>query len=1169
VSARSTPTQDSSTTDSPYVGLRSYGLEDSNSFFGREAETEIIIGNLCAARLTVLYADSGAGKSSVLRAGVTAALLEEAECDRDIPESALRIPVMFDSWRDDPLKDMQKTIAKAATHFLPKDHTSERSEAPPTSGPEPPEPSLSDTLARVTAGFNGQLLIMLDQFEEYLLYRSIGQEYNFLADELARCISRRELPVNFLISIREDAYAALGDLFRGRLSNVYANTLHLEHLGPDGAREAIEKPLAHYNKLHPDKPDVEIEGTLVETMLDEVRTGQVQLENAAQGFVSSGRGPASSDESIETPYMQLVMTRLWECERAQGSRLLHLATLQELGGSQTIVRTHVTRALGELEPRELDTATEVFLHLVTPSGTKVAQSVADLSTWGDEPQELIETLVEKLAAGDQRIVRPLPPAAGSDSPRVEIFHDVLAKPIVDWCQRRTEQRLRRERNAARRRTALVSLLALVAIALAVFAYVLREHQIRQTHLALSRALASQSGGQLERDPSLASLQALAAYSLGETDEARAALDNALQWPLQSALSVGSPVQGLGYVDAGRTLVTVDRAGSLAVWNPSTGATVARTDLSGPATTLASSADGRLVATGTEDGRVAVWDVSRSQSAKIEEIVPAQWGCQANCSVVTAAVNQGSLLAFADQGGEAILWSLKGRSPVGRLLKTGGTVTSIAFDPKGAILAAGLEVGVGKGAHGEVRRWAVGRQIVPQPALEDEAAVKSVAVASGGMVAAGDAHGIVDVWAPHESKPTEVAGDGTPVDNVTFSPAGGELLATAYESGLLSIRSTSGLDQYVVKPWYIGGEALSLAFAPDGETLASGTVTGRVMMWNVHPPARSGPTLLDGTELKSVTFSATGGTIVTSDQSGRVRGWNAHTRESAIARRVPGGGEAVGGAISKDGRSLVAGEKDGKVTIWPIAGGAPRELNVERELNTVALGPNGIVAAGTAEGIVTRWEIATGKPVGKPLNAGSAVTSLAFSRDGGKLAAGTVRGDVKVWDPLTGAFLATLPNGSPVTSVAFDPALGSDTLASANHSEEVLIWNVRSSRRMGLPVTDHYAISSVAYSPDGHVLAAGDQAGEVLLSNAQTGALIGRIQGDDQSVESLAFNPKGTLLAAAGGSGEVSLDSPAWGRGSLAKLTAEVCARVHANLTPAEWARYIPGESYRRLCPGPG
>ena len=81
---------------------------------------------------------------------------------------------------------------------------------------------------------------MLNQFEEYFLYRSREARDGRFADELAACINQAGLRANFLISIREDAQSGLGDLFQGRIRNVYSNYLHLEHLTREAAREAIE-----------------------------------------------------------------------------------------------------------------------------------------------------------------------------------------------------------------------------------------------------------------------------------------------------------------------------------------------------------------------------------------------------------------------------------------------------------------------------------------------------------------------------------------------------------------------------------------------------------------------------------------------------------------------------------------------------------------------------------------------------------------------------------------------------------------------------------------------------------------------------------------------------------------------------------------------------------------
>src|SRR4030095_8062416 len=94
------------------------------------------------------------------------------------------------------------------------------------------------------------------------------------AVELPRAVNRPDLPVNFLVSIREDALAKL-DRFKGRIPRLFDNYLRVDHLDLDAAREAIVKPVEQFNRLRPDTQQVRIEATLIEKVLDEVRTGKV------------------------------------------------------------------------------------------------------------------------------------------------------------------------------------------------------------------------------------------------------------------------------------------------------------------------------------------------------------------------------------------------------------------------------------------------------------------------------------------------------------------------------------------------------------------------------------------------------------------------------------------------------------------------------------------------------------------------------------------------------------------------------------------------------------------------------------------------------------------------------------------------------------------------------
>ena len=405
----------------PYKGLTPYEERDAAIFFGRDAEREIIAANLAASRLTLLYGPSGVGKSSVLRAGVVSALRRS--------DTAIAV---FAAWRDDPLGSLLATVRTAVADGLPAGQIVPVADA--TS-------AMADTLAGWVELLDGELLIVLDQFEEYFLYHPREDGSGTFAVEFPRAINRPDLRVNFLLSIREDALAKL-DRFKGRIPNLFANYLRLDYLDRAAARDAVEKPLAHVNAvLSPGEAPVRIETDLVETVLSQVQVGQVVLGQAGAGAV--GRRVADDSEMrIDTPYLQVVMTRLWQEEMQAGSRVLRLETLTRLGGAERIVRTHLDDVMGRLSSAEQDTASRVFHHLVTPSGTKIAHAAPDLAEYAGATDSEVSSVMEALAMA--RIVRSVSPAPGQPtSVRYEIFHDVLAPAILDWQARyRRRWRLR-------------------------------------------------------------------------------------------------------------------------------------------------------------------------------------------------------------------------------------------------------------------------------------------------------------------------------------------------------------------------------------------------------------------------------------------------------------------------------------------------------------------------------------------------------------------------------------------------------------------------------------------------------------------------------------------------------------------------------------------------------
>jgi hypothetical protein len=383
---------------SPYQGLTPFSELDAPFFFGREKETRIIIANLFAAPLTLLYGASGVGKSSILRAGV----MQQLRQRKDL------IAVLFNTWQCEPLSKLLEVIDNSIARAM-------RKKSPPPS---------STSLVDYAKELNRPLMVILDQFEEYFLYHPKGGEFD---DELSTAVAQSNVPISFLISIREDTYTKL-DRFKGRIPTLFRNFLRVEHLSYQAAHNAITKPIEEYNSRSAQDEHVSIEPELANAVLDQIETGLVTLGETGIGEIKSGK----TESRIEAPFLQMVMTRLWDEEMRVGSRTLRVETLNSLSGAKSIVRTQLEDSINLLEPYEKEMASRVFHHLVTPSGTKIAHNLSDLANYASVKTEELAPIMNKLSSEKIRILRPVSSTQEYGEVQYEIFHDVLARPILDW-----------------------------------------------------------------------------------------------------------------------------------------------------------------------------------------------------------------------------------------------------------------------------------------------------------------------------------------------------------------------------------------------------------------------------------------------------------------------------------------------------------------------------------------------------------------------------------------------------------------------------------------------------------------------------------------------------------------------------------------------------------------
>lgn len=414
----------------PYKGLMPYSEADAILFFGRETFQDLVINYLQAERLTLLYGASGVGKSSLLRAGVVHRLRRLAEQNVRQRESAEFCVVIFNEWRDDPVVGLLRQVRETIERY----------------NPQPVElaadtDSLAGTLDQWAEQIDCDLLIILDQFEEYFMYHSQVADDKF-GIEFERAVNNRNLRANFLVAVREDTLAKL-DRYKASIPSLFQNTLRVKHLDHNAARDAIIKPIEQYNSQRAAGEQIKIEAGLVEDVLAQVAIGATAINS----HIFSQRGTEQQQNmQIEAPYLQLVMTRLWELDRR--SHVLKQSTFKDLGGSMHIVDNHLSLTVTTLSPSEQKIAARIFRYLVTPSGTKITQSATDIASYSMIPEGDVINVLDKLSG--MRILRAIAPSQNQpDSPRYEIFHDVLAAPINAWWEQYEEdERLKKVQEEA-------------------------------------------------------------------------------------------------------------------------------------------------------------------------------------------------------------------------------------------------------------------------------------------------------------------------------------------------------------------------------------------------------------------------------------------------------------------------------------------------------------------------------------------------------------------------------------------------------------------------------------------------------------------------------------------------------------------------------------------------
>jgi WD40 repeat protein/class 3 adenylate cyclase/tRNA A-37 threonylcarbamoyl transferase component Bud32 len=537
---------------------------------------------------------------------------------------------------------------------------------------------------------------------------------------------------------------------------------------------------------------------------------------------------------------------------------------------------------------------------------------------------------------------------------------------------------------------------------------------------------------------------------------------------------------------------------------------------GPVSSVAWSADDRMIATGSNDGRVCLW------SAHSGEWIGELSGHESRVDAI-AFQPGGSWLATATSEGVVRLWDAAARAEIRKLSGHSNLVDSISFSADGLLLASGSW-------DKTARIWDVqrGKEIA---LFEGRSPLSVTMNPQGQCLALGCWDNEAHVWDVENRKQIVVLKGRFPTYGIyaaAFSPDGAVVVTGAQDGTAKAWELVTGRELQRIKGHFGGVSAI--AVSPRGKEVMTGSSDRTARLWDLASIQEALVIRGHGETVSCAAFSPDGLYAVTGSFDKTAKVWSLEN-DKECSRLIGHTSNVWSVAFSPDGKSLATGSGetvwgassemgvDNTVRVWDVSTGEERQVLRGHTSNvwSVAFSPDGLqLATGSADRTIRVWDTETGHVIRQFDAHEGFVLDLAFSPDGLSLVSGGRDFVAILWDVQKGLERYRLKrHAGPVAAVAFHPS--GRWLATGSWDRTARIWDMESGQEIHCLGGHSANIEAVAFSPDGSLLATGGKDNSIRLWDPSSGEQVALWLGTPPaSVTSLAFSPDGRRLLSGSG-----------------------------------------------------